>query len=626
MPEAFKPERQKNVHHVYQDSESLLVLDRHIQQRKQLGTVLLSRAAEKAGATVQWLNRLTCVASFNNTNLLIRGYIHNQTQVAAKIVGNKFLSKQLLLAAGVPAPKGEIVHSAEDAIRAWRAASRPVVIKPLGSYGGKGLSVDLDGEGEVTEAFVEAAKHGPEVLVEEYVEVIHEYRALATPDECVSVVKRVLPYVIGDGRRSIESLIAEKNETRKTNPSLVGRPIPADTAARKALEKRGYTLASVPPPEERVTVRDIGGLSSGGEAYECLEDVSTDLRETVRKAVASVPGLTWGGCDLLVDQASGRCFVVEVNSTPGITGSMFPTLGQSKDIAALMWERREKDAIATPKATPALVARVPQGVSAGAAFAELGISESRVSLGNFGLAYLGSRGFRVVGYTGGLVQVFRGSESDTGVWFTNELYGPSDLAVSRRVVRRDGNVRALLRRSKVPRVQGREVSTVEEVEAFRKEWGWTPVSLLPTRREWNTSHTKRAKTREVIEPDALNEFSRWIVQLRQPGTRLRVVTSRDRVLCVLGRDDGARLDDDTFQAAGNLAVQAIRAIPELRWGSVDIVVLPAREPSGLPRVLVEGVEASPMLYATQQVLGGSLSEAVAGVSELGVDDHREQDG
>src|SRR5699024_1055026 len=80
MPEAFKPERQNNVHHVYQDSESLLVLDRHIQQRKQLGTVLLSRAAEKAGATVQWLNKLTCVASFNNTNLLILGYIHNQTR------------------------------------------------------------------------------------------------------------------------------------------------------------------------------------------------------------------------------------------------------------------------------------------------------------------------------------------------------------------------------------------------------------------------------------------------------------------------------------------------------------------------------------------------------------------
>lgn len=602
---------------VYQDPESRLVLDRHVRQGKQLGSVLLSRAAEKSGASLQWLNKVTCVASPTNDDILILGYIHNQTQTAAKIVGDKFLSKQLLLSADVSAPAGEVVHSAEEARRAWRDVSGPVVIKPLGSYGGRGLSTDLNDEHGVTVAYVEAAKHDRAVLVEEYIKVAQEYRALATPDECVSVVKRVLPYVVGDGKRSIENLIAEKNESRKTNPSLVGRPIRADAAARKVLEKRGYTLASVPPPGERVTVRDIGGLSSGGEAYECLEDVSTELQETARRAVAAVPGLTWGGCDILVEQGTGRSFVVEVNSTPGITGSMFPTSGQSKDIAELMWERRVNEAIPTSRTAPILAARVPQTVSVGSALTDLGLNESRVGFGQYGSSYLGSKGARIVEHSSGLLQVFQDSEQGRGEWFTDELHGPRDLAVSRRVVRRYGTVRALFRRAKVPRVPGRDVRTVEDVEAFREEWGRTSVSLIPARREWNTSYTRRVGAGRVIEPDALNEFSRWVVQLRQAGIRLRVIASREAVLCVLGGSGESRINDRTFEAASNLAVHAIRAIPELRWGSVDMVVRPAKHPGGPSRVLVEGLEASPTLHATQRVLAGTLPDAVAAVSGIG---------
>lgn len=619
MREVFRAERRKIVQHVYRDPESLLVLDRHVRQGKQLGTVLLSRAAEKSGASLHWLNKVTCVASSENSIILILGYIHNQTHAAAKIVGNKFLSKQLLLSAGVPAPKGAIVYSVEEARLVWRETAGPVVIKPLGSYGGRGLSVDLNGDREVTDAYFEAAKHGRAVLVEEYIDVINEYRALATPDGCVSVVRRILPFVIGDGERSIESLIEEKNETRNANPSLVGRPIPIDISTQRALEKRGYTIASVPPPKERVTVRDIGGLSSGGEAHECLEDVSAELRETARKAVAAVPGLTWGGCDILEDRTTGRSFVVEVNSTPGITGSMFPTEGQSKDIAALMWDRRVREAIATPTTPSTLVARDPQAASVGDVFADLGLSESRVSFGRIGTAYLKSRGARIVAHDGGLLQVFHGAEKDgKGKWFTSDLYGPRDLAVARRVVRRYGTVRALLRRAKVPRVPGREVTTFGEVESFREEWGRTSIiTMVPARREWNTRSTRRVDASEIIEPGALGEFSRWIIQLRQSGTRLRVITSREAVLCVLGSDSGSRLDDRTFEAAGNLAVQAIRAIPELRWGSVDVVVRPAKQPGGPSRVLVEGLEASPTLHANQRVLAGSLPDAIASVTGIG---------
>lgn len=618
MPEPMQEPDLSAAKYVYKNEESRQVLDSHVRGKKQLGTVLLARAAERTGASVDWINNVTGLVTVDNKKLLIIGYIHNQSQVAAKMVGDKFLTKQLLSEHDVSTPQGQITYSAAEARDAWEMFAKPVTLKPLGAYGGKGVSTDLNDSAQVQDAYTRASVVSEAVLVEEHIDVAEEYRALATPGECMSVVKRVLPYVIGDGRLSIGQLVREKNETRELNPSLAGRPIPTDRATERCLAEQGLSIDSVPELDRRITVRGIGGLSSGGEAYECMNDVDPIILETARQAVASIPGLTWGGCDLLVERSTGRPFVIEVNSTPGIAGSMYPVFGAPKDIARVMWEQRRTQATATPNEAPVVGTRIEQPKLVKEELAALGLPQTRTLFGTYAVADLVSRGINVVEERGGLLQLFQDSPN-SGQWFTRNFEGPSDLAVTSRALRRYGTVRGLLRSANVPRVLGREVTTVEEIETFRQKSANSSLTLVPARREWGTRHTQRLTAKESGTPEVLDGFRRWIVQLRQPGVRLRVIASRDAALCVLGGESALDLKADDCSHAGNLAVQAIRAVPELRWGTVDILVRIGQANNGASRVLVEGVTSSPILLPGQRVFAGSLRDVVQVVTDIGVD-------
>lgn len=592
----------------YVDRETIDLLEKHKIRGRNLGSLLYARAAETDGATIEWHSSNACVATYRDARVLIHGYITNQSQVGAKVVEDKFLTKNLLQEAGVSVPRGWVVDSPESAVAVLSRTDRPLVIKPRAAYGGKGVSVGLRTSEEVISAYSNASLQGTGVLAEELIVGTVEYRCIATPDECLSVVRRILPNVTGDGRSTIRELISEKNRQRELNPSTYNRYTPIDAQTEACLYMSGLHLEDILELGRTVTVRNVGGLSSGGEPAECSDQVSSVVKEVAIAAVKAVPGLTWGGCDVLVEESTGVPYIIEINSSADITGSMFPYYGRPKDVALAAWKARRQEEVSRKSARASGVGfAASQTSTVEAARPDIWRNDRTLRLASILRRAAEGLGYQFGANSSQIFQVF--DDDNNRLWFTSDMAGVRDLAVVRRALRRHRTVRSLLRSHDVARVSGRVVWNVSDIEVFLGGMLDDKAVLIPPRQEWASrspqivSRTGKG-ARTDVEPRG------WVVQAHPAGRRVRVFATPSRCLWALGDPGDASFETETVARCGRLAMKAVDSVPGLRWAAVDIVVAERLRPDGTHRLLVEGVATNPIVSRESVELGGSLEALV----------------
>ena len=256
--------------------------------------------------------------------------------IAADIACDKSMTKLLLSKAGIPVPFGLTVSSPAEAVEAWRLVGRPVAIKPSDGNQGKGVSLNLDSPAEVEAAFKLALRFGSKVIVEEYIEGKH-YRLLVVGDRLVAAAERIPAHVVGDGVHTIQELVAiancdplrgEKHEKPLTRIQL-------DDLSDTVLKKQGYSPESTPSQGILVYLRDSANLSTGGTAFDVTDDVHHSIRSLAVR-VARIVGLDIAGIDMVlqdIGEPLALGSVIEVNAAPGIRMHLYPSQGQSRDVA-----------------------------------------------------------------------------------------------------------------------------------------------------------------------------------------------------------------------------------------------------------------------------------------------------
>lgn len=607
---------------LYDDPDTRDVLTQYASGRN-LGAILNAAAAERAGARIAWMDNSTAVAHFPDRRLLVNGYKCDESDLGSRIVQDKYLLKWFLRRQDVSTPRGELARSAKEAIEIADRLGTPVVVKPRSGNKGRGITVNISTPEEIRAAYDRAAKVGKGLLVEEYVPADREYRVLATADECVSVVRRLLPHVIGDGVATIRELIEVTNSTRTLNPALFKRYTPIDEVTCAYLAKQGHRLDDVLPRGFDLTVRDVGGLSSGGEPVECSDEVDDQLRNTAVQAVRAIPGLTWGGCDI-IQTSDGRAYIIEINSDADIGGATYPLQGEPTDIAGRMIalrlassERRTATVTAPVESAPSRAVRLmrkvfgrsraPQSADAQPVDPRREVSGPLPQLFQDWLTAAGHRLDREA------ASVWRVTTPDgaTG-WMTDEAMTRADLSAVRRVMRRHGLVRRLLAAANVPRVAGRRVTRLAQLSQFAKRHRGA-LTLIPDRAEWGGRRVRTVTDPSQAGPDVLSGAGTWFVQRRHTGVRLQVFATADRVLAVLGSPNTV-LDDVIRTEVDSLAVRAVGTVPQLRWAAVDIVV-PTGKDGRLRRPLVEGMTVAPTTVPGTVVLDGALDPLFALIEE-----------
>ncbi|TXI16986.1 MAG: cyanophycin synthetase [Nitrosomonas sp.] len=257
--------------------------------------------------------------------------------VAESIVQDKELTKTLLHVAGIPVPQGRNVKNAEDA---WAAASEigaPVVVKPLDSNQGKGVTVNLIDAEQVKAAYLIAAEFSNNVLVERYVSG-YDFRMLVVGNKLVAAARRDPPHVIGDGVHNIRQLVEQINRDPMRGEGHVTSltKISLDEISCAHLALQGLTVESIPENNARIVLRSNANLSTGGTATDVTDDVHPELAARVIEA-AKVVGLDICGVDVVcndvrlpLEEQSGG--IIEVNAAPGLRMHLQPSFGKGRAV------------------------------------------------------------------------------------------------------------------------------------------------------------------------------------------------------------------------------------------------------------------------------------------------------
>ena len=257
--------------------------------------------------------------------------------IAEAIAQDKELTKNLLAAAGVSVPIGEVVTTADDAWRVAQKIGGAVVLKPKDGNQGKGVVANIVTEEDVRCGFVVSQAFGHEIIVERYLPGA-DYRLLVVGNRLSAAARREPAQVVGDGKHSVAQLVEleNKNPLRGDGHATALTKIRFDDIALAHLASSGLTPQYVPKIGERVLLRNNANLSTGGTATDVTDDVHPDVAASAI-AAAQMIGLDIAGVDILcesiykpLEQQGGG--IVEVNAAPGLRMHLKPSYGKGRPV------------------------------------------------------------------------------------------------------------------------------------------------------------------------------------------------------------------------------------------------------------------------------------------------------
>jgi cyanophycin synthetase len=316
---------------------------REIRERVRLGPSTGSLVDEAVARDIPWIRM--------GTNSLIQlGYGVNQVRfqatitqntssIAVDIACNKELTKKMLDDANIPVPKGDICVDEEDVDAAIARIGYPLVLKPLDGNHGKGASINVKDRATAVAGLAHAQQYSRKVIVEKFITGF-DFRVLVINNQVIAAAQRVPAHVKGDGQSTIEQLIAKENQDprRGYGHENVLTEIVIDRDSTDLLDKRGYTLATIPKKGDTIYLKSTANLSTGGTSVDVTEMMHPE-NVFLCERVARIIGLDVCGIDIMAPnltqplKESGGA-ILEVNAAPGFRMHLAPAEGLPRNVAA----------------------------------------------------------------------------------------------------------------------------------------------------------------------------------------------------------------------------------------------------------------------------------------------------
>jgi len=244
-----------------------------------------------------------------------------------KLTGDKLCTAKLLSAAGVAVPVHKAVKSLPAAIQACKSLGFPVVIKPVDSERGEGVTVDLKDELSLAVAFEKAMQFSKakSVLVERQVKGVC-HRLFMVNGRLLYAVKRWPPSVFGDGVSSLKQLVEANVQHELSKLPFERYPlVPWDNETESFIREIGLTADFVPVALQRIPLRRIESTLWGGFDEEVTSLVHPDILRQARIACALVH-MTVVGVDVITEDISKPLsetggVINELNGGPSLGGA-----------------------------------------------------------------------------------------------------------------------------------------------------------------------------------------------------------------------------------------------------------------------------------------------------------------
>ncbi len=164
--------------------------------RRQIGSAVpntdgahLRRAARRRDVPTLYLGRNLTVFGQGRRQRRIWGQMTDRTShIAYVLASDKHAAAETLRRVGVPVPRHRLVFDLSQAVAAAKEIGFPVVVKPVGTDKGVGVSVGIRDQGGLARAFETARRLNPGVLVEQQIPG-NDYRLLVIDGRFVAAAR-----------------------------------------------------------------------------------------------------------------------------------------------------------------------------------------------------------------------------------------------------------------------------------------------------------------------------------------------------------------------------------------------------------------------------------------------------
>jgi cyanophycin synthetase len=314
---------------------------------------LLYQEAQKRDIKCKIFDKYTLLMKKEAQQWYVRGSRTSwQSSVGKSLADYKHLTKIVLNHFHIPTANFVVVRNIRE-IKKVNSLKFPLVGKPtVGNHGDDvvvGIKNITEAEKYATRLFEHGLKKEDEfVLFEEQLRG-KEYRILCIDYKFVAASYRKAAFVTGDGKKTIEQLIDEKNShpwrSKKHLSPLTS--IEIDDLVNSYLEEQGYELTSILNKGKEVGLRKTGNLSTGGEAWNVTNEVCEKNKKLFEK-IATACDLNTVGIDVICNDLSQpitsqpHAGVIEVNVSPGLRMHHYPLQGEPIDAAGKILDMVEK--------------------------------------------------------------------------------------------------------------------------------------------------------------------------------------------------------------------------------------------------------------------------------------------
>jgi cyanophycin synthetase len=325
------------------DMEADIQRMRELREMERFGPSTGSIVDEAISRDIPWIR-------LNKSSLVQLGYGKNQVRfratmtertnsIAVDIACNKDETKRILQDSAIPVAKGVTISAIEDLPDAIRKVGYPLVFKPLDGNHGKGASINVQTDEAAFAAFEYAKSYSRKIIIEKFI-TGYDFRVLVIDHKMVAAALRVPAHVKGNSQNTIQELIDKENEDprRGYGHENVLTEIGIDRDTLDLLEKKGYTLETVPPNGEIVYLKSTANLSTGGTSID-VTDLVHPQNVFICERISRIIGLDICGIDIMAENLTQPLpenggVVLEVNAAPGFRMHLAPSEGLPRNVAA----------------------------------------------------------------------------------------------------------------------------------------------------------------------------------------------------------------------------------------------------------------------------------------------------
>jgi D-alanine-D-alanine ligase-like ATP-grasp enzyme len=201
------------------------------------------------------------------------------TGSARLICKDKQLSQLFAISQGVAVPETLTFPQEKSSINQFLADYSPLVVKPIDSFGSRGLTLNITDEHTLRLALDDAWVFSEKVLMQRQFSG-QEIRITICRGVVVAVILRQTPRVIGDGKSTIAELIVQENKLRE---HLIFPYIAYPQLTNEIIPDRFINDNRVPAKGEIVELSKSTLVRTGASLYNLIDTLHESYKTTAIK-------------------------------------------------------------------------------------------------------------------------------------------------------------------------------------------------------------------------------------------------------------------------------------------------------------------------------------------------------